>query len=101
MLNEIQAWFLVKRLWENSNEFYYETGILYKGRECYGLCRTLSEIHNDKIISDNIVARMRRKLTSFAKRYDKFGYFWPKSKEGAVQRVKFCKNRIKQLRKVK
>lgn len=97
-LNELQAWQYLVKCWSNPTDGNYT---IVNGSHCSALCMSVIALHN--ITSFSTREKMSKKIDDYLSRHKiSTGYYWPRyTKEGVAARLKFCKDRVKQILKHK
>jgi len=97
-LNELQAWQYLVKAWANPDS---ENNVIVNGGRCLALCWSVANLYN--ITSFATRQKMCKKIDDYGLRNNiRTGYYWPlRTDKGVAARLKFCKDRVKQILKHK
>ena len=90
MLNTMQAWEFLGKLWETPS-FDEVPFVKIGGERAIGLCRSIGLLLEEGMIGKDDWNEMQMKVVVCGPQFtNDFPYRWPTSKEGAKQRSEFC-----------
>ncbi len=98
MMNEKQAWQMLAKLWSEPLILLGTVRVVVCG-DCHGLCDCINDFYNKEEISYRTRCKMLIKIRDVNPHHG--WYMWPFTKNGAKERVKFCKRMLKNLNRKK
>lgn len=82
------AWNYLRKVWVTLNHGQFWAYVVVEGERCFGLCACITQLRRSGMISHKVAAEMN---TVMDRNVRAGSYYWPRTMEGAVERVQFCK----------